>query len=152
MPFKFTIKMPSGNSYSLKGSQDEIDGQLFHANLNLRSYKAIRRIFRSKSVGFAEAYMEGELESGNLTHLLELMACNMDELESAVNNWGIVKAWNRIQHMLRSNSRRGSRKNIAYHYDLGNHFYTQWLDSSMTYSSAIFDEQHQTLSPAQENK
>ncbi len=149
---RLTIQMPSGNSHSLKGMRDEVDGELFHANINLKSYRAIRRIMRGKSVGFAEAYMEGELESGNLTHLLELMAMNMDALEDAVNNWGVVKLWNRIQHMLRSNSKRGSRKNIAYHYDLGNDFYAEWLDSSMTYSSGIFDEQHQSLEAAQENK
>jgi cyclopropane-fatty-acyl-phospholipid synthase len=149
---KLTLRMPSGNSYSLSGSRDEEDGQLFHANLNLKNYRAVRRILRSKSVGFAEAYMEGELESGNLTHLLELMACNMDALEAAVNNWGLVRFWNRIQHGLRSNSRTGSRRNIAYHYDLGNDFYKQWLDPSMTYSSALFDEEHTEIDSAQENK
>jgi len=149
---RLTIRMPSGNSHSLKGSRDAVDGEKFHANINLKSYRAIRRIMRGKSVGFAEAYMEGELESGNLTHLLELMAMNMDALEAAVNNLGIVRIWNRIQHALRSNSKRGSRKNIAYHYDLGNDFYAEWLDTSMTYSSGIFDAEHQSLAAAQQNK
>ncbi|MGI9316077.1 MAG: class I SAM-dependent methyltransferase [bacterium] len=149
---KLTLQMPSGNSHSLTGSRDAADGQLFHANLNLKSYKALKRILSGKSVGFAEAYMEGELESGDLTQLLELMACNMDALEEAAGNWGIIKLWNRIQHMLRTNTRGGSRRNIAYHYDLGNDFYTQWLDPSMTYSSGIFDDRHGDLNSAQENK
>ena len=149
---KLTVHFPSGNAYSLSGSQDTIDGQQFHATWNLKSYRAIRRMLRSQSVGFAEAFMEGEFDSPDLTHFLELMASNMDTLEAAVGNWKIVQAWNRVQHLLRSNSRRGSRRNIAYHYDLGNDFYRLWLDSSMTYSSGIFDEQHQNLVDAQENK
>jgi cyclopropane-fatty-acyl-phospholipid synthase len=149
---KLTVNFPSGNAYTLSGSQDTIDGQDFHATWNLKSYRAIRRMFRNQSMGFAEAYMEGEWDSHDLTHFLELMACNMDAMESSIQDWGIVRAWNRVQHLLRSNTRRGSRKNIAYHYDLGNDFYKLWLDPSMTYSSGVFDEQHQDLSSAQENK
>jgi cyclopropane-fatty-acyl-phospholipid synthase len=149
---KLTVNFPSGNAYSLTGSQDTIDGQQFHATWNLNSYRAVRRILRSQSIGFGEAYMEGELDSPDLVQLLELMACNIDELEDSIKDWKVVRVWNRVQHLLRSNTRRGSRKNIAYHYDLGNDFYRLWLDSSMTYSSGVFDEQHQDLSSAQENK
>jgi cyclopropane-fatty-acyl-phospholipid synthase len=149
---KLTVNFPSGNAYSLTGSQDLIDGQQLHATWNLNSYRAVRRILRSQSMGFAEAYMEGELDSPDMVQLLELMACNIDELESSIKDWKVVRLWNRIQHLLRSNTHRGSRKNIAYHYDLGNDFYRLWLDSSMTYSSGVFDEQHQDLSSAQENK
>ena len=149
---KLTVNFPSGNARTLSGSQDMIDGQPFHAAWDLKSYRAIRRIFRKQSIGLAEAYMEGEWDSHDLTHLLELMAYNMDAMEASIQDWNIVRTWNRVQHLLRSNTRRGSRKNIAYHYDLGNDFYRLWLDSSMTYSSAVFDEQHQDLSSAQENK
>jgi cyclopropane-fatty-acyl-phospholipid synthase len=149
---KLTVNFPSGNAYSFSGSQDLIDGKQFHAAWNLKSYRAVRRMLRGKSIGFAEAYMEGEWDSPDLTHFLELMACNMDAMESSVNKWSIVRSWNRVQHLLRSNTRRGSRRNIAYHYDLGNDFYKMWLDSSMTYSSAVFDEQHQDMESAQENK
>ena len=149
---KLTVNFPSGRAYSLSGSQDLIDGEEFHAIFQLKSYWAIRRILRGQAVGFAEAYMEGELDSPDLTQLLELMACNMDAMEAALQDWSVVRTWNRVQHMLRANTRRGSRRNIAYHYDLGNDFYELWLDSSMTYSSGIFDEQHQDLAAAQENK
>jgi cyclopropane-fatty-acyl-phospholipid synthase len=149
---KLTVNFPSGNAYNFTGSQDTIDGQQFHANWDLKSYRAIRRMLRGKSIGFAEGYMEGEWDSPDLTHFLELMACNMDAMEKATKKWGIVRTWNRIQHLLRSNSRRGSRRNIAYHYDLGNDFYRLWLDKSMTYSSAVFDAEHSDMSAAQENK
>lgn len=149
---KLTVNFPSGNEYSLSGNQGLIDGQHFHATWNLKSYRAIRRILRSKSIGFAESYMQGEWDSPNLTNLLELMACNMDAIEDHLQSWNIVRRWHRMQHFLRSNTRRGSRRNIAYHYDLGNNFYSLWLDSSMTYSSAIFDQENQTLMAAQNNK
>jgi len=149
---KLTVNFPSGNAYGLTGARDATDGAEFHATCQLKSYQAIRRILRAQAVGFGEAYMEGDLDSPDLTELLELMACNMDAMEAALEDWSIVRVWNRLQHMLRSNTRRGSRRNIAYHYDLGNDFYQLWLDSSMTYSSGIFDEQHQDLAAAQENK
>jgi len=149
---KLTVNFPSGNAYSLSGKQDKIDGEKFHATCNLKSYRAIRRMLRGQSVGFAEAYMEGEWESADLTQLLELMACNMDAMESYLSNWRIIRTWNRLQHHLRSNTRRGSRRNIAYHYDLGNEFYRLWLDSGMTYSSALFDDENEELLEAQNNK
>jgi cyclopropane-fatty-acyl-phospholipid synthase len=149
---KLTVNFPSGNAYTLTGSQDTIDGQQFHATWNLKSYRAIKRMLRSQSIGFAEAYMEGEIDSPDMTELLEVMACNMDILEDSIGEWKIVRAWNRVQHLLRSNTRRGSQRNIAYHYDLGNDFYKLWLDQSMTYSSGIFDAEHQDLASSQENK
>ena len=60
-----------------------------------------------------------------------------------------MRAWHRVRHLLRPNSRAGSRRNIADHYDLGNDFYRLWLDPTMTYSSAIFAEPHQGLSDGQ---
>jgi cyclopropane-fatty-acyl-phospholipid synthase len=149
---KLTVNFPSGNAYTLTGSKDTIDGQQFHATWNLKSYRAIKRMLRSQSIGFAEAYMEGEIDSPDLTELLEIMACNMDILEESIGEWKLVRIWNRVQHLLRTNTRRGSRRNIAYHYDLGNDFYQHWLDQSMTYSSGIFDAQHQDLASSQENK
>ena len=149
---KLTIDFPSGNACTLEGSCDETDGAQFHGVIDLKSYRTVKRTLVSKSVGFAEGYMNDEWDSPDLTHLLELMACNMDAMEAAIQDWGVVRAWNRIQHLFRSNSKRGSRRNIAYHYDLGNDFYKRWLDPSMTYSSALFDADHDDLESAQLNK
>ncbi len=149
---RLTINYPSGNSRRLNGSQDTIDGQKFHGVLNLKSYRALKRVLSGRAVGFAEGYMHDDWDTPDLTHLLELLACNMDAMEAAMPNWGVQKAWNRVQHLLRANSKSGSRRNIAYHYDLGNDFYAEWLDPSMTYSSALFDSEHDDLQSAQENK
>ena len=149
---RLTVSMPSGNSHTFTGSQDLIDGAQFHATWNLKSYRTIRRMLSSQAVGFGESYMAGEWESPDLAQLLELMACNMDAIESELDRWTLFRAWNQMRHILRNNSRRGSRRNIAYHYDLGNDFYRLWLDSSMTYSSGLFDEAHEDLASAQQNK
>ncbi|MEC9375359.1 MAG: cyclopropane-fatty-acyl-phospholipid synthase family protein [Pseudomonadota bacterium] len=147
-----TINLPSGNVYRVKGAGTPLNGETFNADWNLKSYRAIRRMLRDPAIGFAEGYMEDEWDSRNLTSFLELMAINMDTLESSIKNWKIVMLWNRFQHLLRSNTRRGSRKNISYHYDLGNDFYQLWLDSTMTYSSAVFDNEHEDLASGQFNK
>ena len=149
---RLTITLPSGHTSTWSGTQDTIDGRQFHAVWRLNSYKALRRMLRSQSVGFAESYIEQEWDSPDLTQLLELMAENMDALEPQIDRLSVVRAWNRIQHLLRSNTRSGSRKNIAYHYDLGNDFYACWLDNGMTYSSACFDAEHDDLHSAQQNK
>jgi len=128
------------------------DDYQLKATLHLRTYKALRRILRSRSIGFAEGYIEGEWDSPDLAGLMDLMVCNMDALEARLSQSKLALVWNRMRHLLRSNTKSGSRRNIAYHYDLGNDFYTQWLDESMTYSSALFDSNHESLVDAQENK
>ena len=153
---RLTVTLPSGNSHTFTGSQDLIDGQQFHAAWQLKSYGAFRRMLRTQSVGFAESYIAGEWDSPDLVQLLELMACNMDALEAHIDRWTVVRIFNQLQHRFRTNTKSGSRRNIAYHYDLGNDFYAQWLDAGMTYSSALFDaddpDTRAGLAAAQERK
>jgi cyclopropane-fatty-acyl-phospholipid synthase len=153
---KLTIFFPSGRKHVLAENLQEIkypaDSHELQATLRLGTFKAIRRILRSRSIGFAEAYMEGEWDSPNLARLMDLMVCNMDALESRLNRSLVGVVLNRLRHLLRSNTKIGSRRNIAYHYDLGNDFYSTWLDEGMTYSSALFDAKHESLIDAQDNK
>jgi len=140
---RLSVTLPSGNSHTFSGTQDLIDGEQFHATWQMHSFKAIRRMLQTQSVGFAESYIAGEWDSPDLAELLELIACNMDALEAQIDRWTLVRLWNRMQHRVRANTRRGSRRNIAYHYDLGNDFYRHWLDDSMTYSSGLYDESNE---------
>ncbi|MEK9724753.1 MAG: class I SAM-dependent methyltransferase, partial [Rhodospirillaceae bacterium] len=103
-------------------------------------------------VGFAEAYMAGEWETTDLRALLTLGALNGDALASALDKSLASRVLARVRHALRTNSRRGSRRNIAAHYDLGNAFYAQWLDESMTYSSALFADAAEPMPEAQRRK
>jgi len=149
---RLTVSFPSGNVGTWSGSKNSNGTEAFHAVWRLNSYKSLKRMLQSRSVGFAEGYIEQEWDSPDLRQFLELMARNMDALEAQINCWSPVRLWHRIQHILRSNTRSGSKKNIAYHYDLGNQFYKHWLDPGMTYSSALFDDQHTDLVAAQINK
>jgi cyclopropane-fatty-acyl-phospholipid synthase len=97
-----------------------------------------RGLFRG-AVGFAESYVAGDWDTPQLGRALAVLARNLPHLTGAARlSPGL---WlDRVRHRLRSNSRRGSRRNIRAHYDLSNDFYRLWLDDSMTYSSALFDD------------
>ena len=119
------------------------------AVLRIRRVRAVRRLFTGGDVGFAESYLAGDWDSPDLAALIELAARNEAAMTEALRGFVVVRAWHRLRHLLRPNSRTGSRRNIADHYDLGNDFYRLWLDPTMTYSSAIFAEPHQKLSDGQ---
>jgi cyclopropane-fatty-acyl-phospholipid synthase len=110
------------------------------ANLQLRQWSALRRIFRGGDLGLAECYRDGALATDDLSALLRLALRNLQPLQKAAQRSHMLNIFYRLRHRLRANTRRGSARNIEAHYDLGNDFYRLWLDSSMTYSSACFEE------------
>lgn len=122
------------------------------ARLIIRSNKAISRILTNGALGLSEGYMAGEWETDNLPYLLQILGRNMLRLEALIPRIFKMTWIDRLGHAFRKNSRAGSRKNIAYHYDLGNAFYKLWLDPSLSYSSALFTHQSQTLESAQLEK
>ncbi len=111
--------------------------------------KMIKRFSRHGEVGFAESYMSGDWETENLSTLLYWGALNLESLFHTLQANFFVKWFNRFRHLIRHNSEQGSKRNIAAHYDLGNDFYALWLDSTMTYSSALFSSEDQPLEQAQ---
>jgi cyclopropane-fatty-acyl-phospholipid synthase len=94
---------------------------------------------KSGDIGFAESFIDGHWTTPDLAALLRLFIANRDAMEAVIYGswWGSLAA--RVRHLLNRNSRRGSRKNIHAHYDLGNAFYKLWLDETMNYSSALFE-------------
>jgi cyclopropane-fatty-acyl-phospholipid synthase len=96
--------------------------------------------------------MAGEWDTPDLSALLTAFSANWDPLSRLMMGNPLVQLMNRVVHLLRPNSRRGSRKNIHAHYDLGNAFYARWLDPSMTYSSALHARPGEPLAEAQANK
>ena len=96
--------------------------------------------------------MQGEMTSQTLVNLIEFAATNNQIVEAQLKMNPLSWLFTRIGHMLRRNSKTGSRKNISYHYDLGNDFYALWLDKTMTYSSAVFETEDMPLSDAQNLK
>jgi len=121
------------------------------AHITLQNYKPLSRFMLNGDMGLAESYMDGEWETPDLTSLFDLALAN--EATFSLDNRGgwLYRTLNRLRHMLNANSKKGSRRNIAYHYDLGNDFYKKWLDETMTYSSALF-EKDEPLKEAQLNK
>ncbi|MFO1339804.1 MAG: cyclopropane-fatty-acyl-phospholipid synthase family protein [Burkholderiaceae bacterium] len=114
------------------------DGQAPHASLRLLGWGVCAATLKSGDVGFGEAYVDGGWTSPDLAALLRLFLANREALDQALYGrwWGAL--WHRLRHRMNRNSRAGSRRNIAAHYDLGNPFYRLWLDETMNYSSAWF--------------
>ena len=111
-----------------------------------------RRVIRHGSMGFAEAYMDGQWNTPDLSKLLIMLNRNMSHIHNTIDRNKLTNWLNRLIHILRPNTREGSKRNIHAHYDLGNEFYSLWLDASMTYSSALFRDSQQSLRDAQAAK
>lgn len=111
-----------------------------HAVIAIRSWNAFLRLARRGSAGFYEAWAAGEWSCPNPVPIFDLFMRNRVALGSVGRASGLSRLAGRIGHLLRRNSKAGSKRNIEYHYDLGNDFYGAWLDRTMTYSSALFAE------------
>jgi cyclopropane-fatty-acyl-phospholipid synthase len=121
------------------------------ATMSVRRWRGLWRMLLDGEHGFADGYLDGDWSTPALSKLLEFCMHNESLLaEQAEGRW-LTRARNRLLHRRRENTRRGSRRNIAVHYDLGNEFYSQWLDSGMNYSSALYAAS-ETLEAAQEAK
>ena len=112
-----------------------------HAAMRLSNWRACAAALKSGDIGLAESYIAGDWSTPDLAALMRLFVANREALESVIYGqwWG--RLLYRAKHLVHRNSRRGSRKNIHAHYDLGNPFYRVWLDETMSYSSAWFDGQ-----------
>ena len=121
------------------------------ADLKIKSSALSYNLIKGGSVGLAESYMKNEFETSNLSNLIELAARNINIVHKFA---GILdlKFLNFIKNKFIKNTKSRSKENIAKHYDLGNDFFSLWLDKTLTYSSAIFDEQNKDLAEAQNNK
>ena len=122
------------------------------ADLTIHSQEAVSRILSDGKMGFCEAFMDGLVSSRSLPQLIELAARHDTYFEERLKT-NLLRKWGlRLFHQWRRNSKSGSARNIAHHYDLGNSFYKAWLDPTMTYSSAVFDSDEDDLTTAQLNK
>ena len=123
----------------------------------LKAYLEIKKpnfsfnIIRGGSVGLAESYMRNEFETKNLSNLIELTARNIKQIHK-FSGLLDLPLFNFFKKFFIKNTKNRSKENIAKHYDLGNEFFSLWLDTTLTYSSAIFDEKNKDLSDAQNNK
>lgn len=143
---RLDVTLPSGQVLTLGGTDP---GET--ADLRLHNFKIVWASLRRAQLGFFERYLAGDVESTNPTAMFRFYLQNRSGLDGAS---GIFNAsvFDKIWHRLRDNTHQGARENISAHYDLGNEFYKQWLDDTMTYSSAVFDSKTNSLDAAQKLK
>ena len=142
-----TFVLPSGRELRIEGRAPGPHGRLI-----VNDFRFVSRVLASADIGFGEGYMAGEWDTPDLAALLEVFTLNFDRLEKLVEGNPLMRALNFLAHLFNRNSKAGSRRNIYAHYDLGNTFYECWLDASMTYSSARYEQPGQPLIEAQRNK
>jgi cyclopropane-fatty-acyl-phospholipid synthase len=142
-------------SVALPGGRHAVFGDrnaALRADVVVHDESAIRALLFGGSDGFARAYVDGLWESSDLVALIRLGQRNEDALGQTFRGLAPLRLAGWLAHRLRRNSERGSRRNIAFHYDLGNAFYAHWLDASMTYSAGLYASPESTLEEAQTAK
>ena len=137
------------------------DGKVFHfgnlesklsADIKINNPNFFTNIILGGSSAFGEAHMKKDFYTSNLTNLIEITAKNVKLVYSFSGSLKLQKIKNLIKKIFASNTKSKSLKNISKHYDLGNDFFSKWLDKSLTYSSAIYMDQNESLDKAQRNK
>jgi len=144
---RLKVVLPSGRAVVLGANEGGPP-----ATLVVERWRAIRRLAVGGDIGFAEAYIDGDLTTPDLVALLRLAARNRDVLSGVVRASPLLRWLERLRHSLRRNTRAGSRRNMIAHYDLGNAFYRLWLDAKMQYSSAQWADDTPDLESAQARK
>ncbi len=122
------------------------------AEIRLNSWMALVRLVQGGSAGWYRAWEAGDWESPDPVPIFDLFMRNRKGLGNTARAEGPLKWIGRLRHALRRNDRRRARRNILFHYDLGNDFYREWLDPTMSYSSAIFTSPDSDLETAQREK
>jgi len=123
-----------------------------NAVMRLHNFGFASRLLRGGDIGIAEAYLAGDWDTPDLTQFLYLFCVNHDLIQTMLRDKPLIRFVQMVRHSFNRNTRRQARRNIHAHYDIGNAFYSAWLDPSMTYSSALFEENTTDLSAAQANK
>ena len=134
-----------GKEYTFGNGNEKLN-----ANLKINKPGLTFKIIKNGSVGLAEAYMDNYFETNNLTNLIELAAKNIKIVHKFSGSFDL-SIFNKIKGLFIKNNKSRSKENIRKHYDLGNEFFSLWLDKTLTYSSAIFDDSND-LEKAQLNK
>jgi cyclopropane-fatty-acyl-phospholipid synthase len=122
------------------------------AQMILHSYGFASKLINNGDIGIAEAYLRGEWDTPDLTQFLYLFCVNHELIQSMLADKPLVRFVQTVRHWFNRNTKRQARRNIYAHYDIGNAFYSAWLDPSMTYSSALYEDDTPDLTAAQNNK
>ena len=140
-----TVVLPDGSPHRVVRTAEPA------ATLIVKHPRAVTKLVTGGSLGLAEAYLDELWDSPEIRDVMTLAAANEEQWREMLMGRPWVRRVNRFLHLLRPNTRKGARRNISDHYDLGNDFYARWLDPGMAYSSALFDGAN-TLEQAQIRK
>lgn len=141
------MTLPNGQIYRFAGRNEGT-----HATMSIHDTRTISVLVAKGDIGLAEAYRDGWWDTPDLAALLTLGLENDKTLQPYLYGGSWVQLAARVHYYFMRNTMRGSRKNIHAHYDLGNAFYQEWLDETMSYSAAIFKDKNEPLKLAQWNK
>jgi len=137
------VQLPDGSMQffgdAQGGKSAQAGAERNSAMIALRNWNVCGAALKSGDIGFAESYIAGDWSTPNLTELLKLFIANRQEVEQVIYGSWAGRALYQLKHWLNRNTRANSQKNIHAHYDLGNAFYSLWLDDTMNYSSAWFE-------------
>lgn len=137
------------------------DGRVFRAQgkapgkavvLKVHNSDCFARLIREGDLGFSDAYLEGWWSTSDLQAFMDIILDHNEDVFDGFPGMGMIRFYERMRHWMNQNSRDQARKNISYHYDLGNEFYAKWLDETMTYSSALFETGQEDMAKAQTAK
>ena len=122
------------------------------AEITINNPEVFARLIREGDLGFSDAYLDGWWTTPDLQTFMDFIHADNDDMYDGFSGIAIVRAWEKVRFWFQSNSKRQALKNISHHYDLGNDFYSLWLDDTMTYSSALFNTGQESLENAQTAK
>jgi cyclopropane-fatty-acyl-phospholipid synthase len=141
------ITLPDGRTMRMGGLEPGPT-----AAMTVYNYGFAYRLVNGGDIGIAEAYLNGDWDTPDLTQFLYLFCVNHDLIQAMLANKPLIRFVQVVRHWFNRNTKRQAKRNIYAHYDIGNAFYSAWLDSSMTYSSALFEDDAADLTSAQKNK
>ena len=144
---KIEIITPEKKKYKFFGNTKEPK-----AKIEIKSYESINKILSNGSLGFAESYLDGHIHTEDLKTLMTFFVKNEKYLNFIFKKNLFIRILGYIRKKLTENTIYQNKRNISYHYDLGNDFFKHWLDKNLTYSSAIFKKNKSNLEAAQINK
>ncbi|MBU2534211.1 MAG: cyclopropane-fatty-acyl-phospholipid synthase family protein, partial [Alphaproteobacteria bacterium] len=141
------IELPNGETFHHGGEEPGVS-----AHIRIERWRLLRKLLLEGEIGLARGYVDGDWSTNNLRAVLDFGLQNVEAVTAATRGLTIAHLYNRIGHRRNANTRNGSQRNIAAHYDLGNAFYERWLDRDMMYSSAVFENDDESLEVAQRRK
>ncbi|MEX0349632.1 MAG: class I SAM-dependent methyltransferase [Paracoccaceae bacterium] len=141
---RLDIVLPDGRVFRSEG---KLPGPV--AQINVHDPDIFARLVREGDLGFCDAYLEGDWSTPDLRAFMDLVHLGNETVYDGFTGQFLARAYERLRFWLQRNHREQAKKNISYHYDLGNAFYAAWLDDTMTYSSAIFETGQESLEKAQ---